>query len=87
MTTKTVRYTATLPFTYVSELKELAREEKIPSVNYAINEAIDGYLKEKKADQYKTLLKEAGQDKAFLARTIRCAEDFSAVDGEVSGGW
>ena len=87
MSTKTVRYTATLPFAYVCELKELAKEEKIPSVNYAINEAIDEYLKEKKASQYKTLLKEAGQDKAFLARTMSNADDFSVVDSEVSGEW
>ena len=87
MTAKTIRYTATFPFAYVYELKELAREGKIPSVNYAINEAIDEYLKEKKAAQYEALLEEAGQDKAFLARTMSSADDFSAVDTEVSGEW
>jgi DNA polymerase/3'-5' exonuclease PolX len=87
MTPETVRYTATLPLAYVDELKELAREKKIPSVNFAINKALDEYLKERKAAQYETLLKEAGQDKAFLARTLSCAEDFRAVDGEVSGKW
>ena len=87
MTLKTVRYSATLPLTHVNELKELAREKKIPSVNFAINEALDEYLKDRKAAQYETLMKEAGQDKAFLSRTTNCAEDFSAVDDEVSGKW
>ena len=87
MAPETVRYTATLPLAYIDELKELAKEKKIPSVNFAINKALDGYLKERKASLYETLLKEAGQDKAFLGRTLSCAEDFHAVDGEVSGKW
>ena len=87
MASKTVRYSATLPLAYVNELKELAREKKIPSVNFAINEALDVYLKDKKAAQYETLMKEAGQDKVFLTRTMNCAEDYSAVDGEVFGKW
>ena len=87
MISKTVRYTATLPHSYIDELKELAKEKKIPSVNFAINEALDEYLKDRKAAQYETSLKEAGKDKAFLTRTMSCAEDFSAVDDEVSGSW
>jgi len=87
MTSKTVRYTATLPLAYIDELKELAKEKIIPSVNFAVNEALNEYLKDRKATQYEALIKEAGQDKAFLTRTISCAEDFSQADGEVSGKW
>ena len=87
ITPKTIRYTATLPYSYIDELKELVREKIIPSVNFAINEAVDEYLKDRKAAQYETSLKEAGKDKAFMTRTMSCAEDFSAVDGEVSGAW
>ena len=39
MATKTVRYTATLPLDHINELRGLAKEKKIPSVNYAINAA------------------------------------------------
>ena len=87
MTSKTIRYTATLPSTYVDELKDMAKAKKIPSVNFAINKALDEYLKSRKAEQYAALMKEAGQDKKFLARTISCNEDFCAVDSEVSGTW
>ena len=86
-TMETVRYTATLPLTHVDELKELAKTKEIPSVNFAINEALDEYLKNRKAVQYEALMREAGRDAAFLARTIRCAEDFSAVDNEGYGIW
>jgi len=33
---------------------------------------------------YESSMKEAGQDKSFLSRTISCAEDFEIVDSEVS---
>ena len=45
---KTVRYTTTLPLNYIDELKELAREKKIPSVNFAINKALDEHLKDQR---------------------------------------
>jgi len=82
-----MRYTATLPLSYVNELKELAKMKKIPSVNFAINEALDEYLKNKKIAQYEALMKEASQDREFVSRTMRCAEDFSAIDSEVSRTW
>jgi DNA polymerase/3'-5' exonuclease PolX len=87
MASETVRYTASLPVSCVKELKELAKMKKIPSVNYAINKAVDEYLRSRKAAQYAALMKEAGQDKSLLARTAKCAEGFEAVDSEVSGEW
>jgi len=87
MATKTIRYTATLPLDRVNELRGLAQEKKIPSVNYAINEAINMYIQEQKAIEYKTQMENAGKDKAFLSRTLNCAGDFNAIDGEVDGEW
>jgi len=87
MATKTIRYTATLPLEYVNELRGLASEKKIPSVNYAINEALDMYINERKAAEYKSQMIEAVQDKAFLSRTLNCASDFGAIDSEVDGKW
>ena len=87
MSTKTIRYTATLPLDHVNELRELAKEKKIPSVNYAINAALDMYIREQKAAEYEAQMKKAGQDKAFLSRTMNCADDFNAIDSEVDGKW
>jgi len=87
MATKTIRYTATLPLDHVNELRGLAKEKKIPSVNYAINVALDMYIKEQRAAEYKTQMENAGQDKAFLSRTLNCANDFYAIDSEVDGKW
>ena len=87
MRMETVRYTATLPMAHVDELKKMAQEKKIPSVNFAINEALDEYIKNRKAERYEELMRQAGRDKAFLARTAGCTKDFEIVDNEVSGQW
>lgn len=84
---KTVRFTATLPSAYVDELKQLAKEQQIPSVNFAIRQALDEYLKQVKKREYDEMMKAAANDKAFMERTMKCAEDFSFSDSEVLGEW
>lgn len=86
-TTKTVRFTATLPSVYMDELKQLAKEQQIPSVNFAIRQAIDEYLKQVKKREYDERMKAAANDKAFMERTMKCAEDFGFSDSEVLGEW
>lgn len=86
-TAKTVRFTATLPSIYVDELKQLAKEQQIPSVNFAIKQAIDEYLKQVKKHKYNEMMKTAANDKSFMERTMNCAEDFDFSDSEVLGEW
>ena len=87
MKPETMRFTATLPVAYVEYLKEMTKKKMIPSVNYAVNEALREYLKNQKAAQYESLMHEAGRDEAFLARSIGCFEDFRIIDSEVAGEW
>jgi hypothetical protein len=87
MIKKTIRYTATLPFEHINELRKKKKKKKIPSVNYAINAALDMYMKEQKVSDYKAQMEKASQDKAFLSRTLNCANDFIEIDGEVDGKW
>ncbi len=86
-TTKTVRFTATIPSIYIDELKQLAKEKQIPSVNFAIRQAIDEYLKQAKKHEYDEMMKEAANDRAFMERTMKCAKDFEFSDSEVQGEW
>lgn len=86
-TTKTVRYTATLPSDYIDELKQLVKTQQIPSVNFAIRQALDEYLKQAKKREYEEMMKAAAKDQSFMERTMKCAEDFSFSDGEVQGEW
>ena len=87
MQTRTIRYTATVPEPLMEELKALARQKHVPSVNYAILEAVSTYLAEKRVEMYQSAMKEASRDKAFLARTAQCAEDFKYVDSEGLDEW
>ena len=68
-------------------LKQLSLEHRIPSVNFAIRQAVDEYLKQLKKSQYETLMAEAANDDDFIQRTMSCAEDFAYVDSEVAGEW
>lgn len=86
-TCKTTRITATLPVEFIDELKALAGSKQIPSVNYAIRQAIEDYLAVTKKKQYDAMMKEAAKDKAFMSRTTKCDEDFAAADSEVQGEW
>ena len=86
-TTKTVRYTATLPSYYIDELKLLAKSQQIPSINFAIRQALDEYLKQAKKREYDEMMKAAAKDTSFMERTMKCAEDFSFLDSEVQGEW
>ena len=51
------------------------------------NKLLNKYLKNQKTFEHKELMEEAGQDKAFLIRTMSCAEDFAAADSEVFRTW
>ncbi len=86
-TVETTRYTATLPSSFLEELKTLVKEDRIPSVNFAIRQALDEYLAQIRKQQYEAKMKEAAKDEAFIARTMKCNEDFSLADSEVDGEW
>ena len=85
--TYTADYTATLPSEYINELRQLAKSQQIPSVNFAIRQALDEYLKQAKKREYDEMMKAAAKDKSFMERTMKCAEDFSFSDSEVQGEW
>ena len=87
MMMQTTRITVTLPTEYLTQLMELARENVVPSVNYAVKEAVKAYLDQIKKMKYESLMAEAAEDKDFMKRTLDCANDFSYVDSEVPGEW
>ena len=82
-----IRITATLPAAFIDELKTLVNSKQIPSVNFAIKQAVDEYLKQIKKNQYEAMMKEAAADKAFMSRTSKCNEDFAFADSEVDSEW
>lgn len=86
-TSEMTRITATLPVAVIDELKALASAKQIPSVNYAIRQAVDEYLTQERKKQYNAMMQEAARDKAFVERTAKCDTDFTFADSEVQGEW
>ena len=84
---ETTRFTTTLPVSVLAELKALTKAHQIPSVNYAIREAVDVYILNIKKMQYDLLMKDAAKDSAFIERTMKCDDDFKFADSEVQSEW
>lgn len=84
---KTVKYTVTLPEESLDELKTLTKNKVIPSVNFAVREAVNVYITQTKKELYEKQMKEAAKDKAFLSRTMESNKDFTFVDSEVDSNW
>jgi len=82
-----VRYTTVLPVKDVEELKKLASQNVISSVNNGIRAAIEMFLKKAKYDHYAQEMAQASQDKRFMKRTLETQADFEQADSEVSGEW
>ena len=80
---QTIKYTATLSERSIGELKALAEKKVIPSVNYAIREAIEEYIVKTKKELYGEQMKKAARDELFMKRTIDSDKDFCLIDGEV----
>lgn len=82
-----IRYTTVLPANYVEELKQLAEQKIISSVNNGIREAIEMFLEEAKRELYKQGIADAAGDQRFLERTLESQSDFANSDNEVGGQW
>ena len=82
---KSVKYTATLSGSSIEELKQLAQKKVVPSVNFAIREAISAYIVQTKKVLYEKEMKEASLDEDYLRRTYETQEDFICADKEVTG--
>ena len=82
-----VRYTTVLPAKYVEELKQLAAQKVITSVNNGIREAVELFLSEARRELYAQKMAEAAKDQRFLERTLDTQSAYSHIDSEVGGQW
>jgi len=82
-----IKYTAVIPAKYVAELKRLAAQKVIASVNAGIREAIEQYIAECERELYAQQMAEAMDDNKFVQRTLEMQTAFSHSDSEVGGQW
>lgn len=86
-TTQTIKYTATLPLEYVNTLKEMTNNEIVPSVNFAIRDALGEYIEKKQREIYEQQMAAAANDKEFMNRTLATNDAFKFADSEVEAEW
>lgn len=82
-----IRYTTVLPAKYVEELKKLAADKIISSVNNGIREAIEQYLADSRRQQYARQMADAAKDQGYLDRTLDTQAAYRHLDNEVGGRW
>jgi hypothetical protein len=77
-----VKYTVVLPESNIIELKELAGQKRINSVNAGVREAVEEYIVKMKMETYKNRLMDAVKDTEFLKRNNDVMKSFTYADKE-----
>ena len=84
MVKKTKNYTFSLPLDLLDRLKEHASEGNVPSVNFAVKEALETYVvKIDKENLYKQM-KKASEDPLFMEDLESTMAVFSEADFETT---
>jgi len=87
MLSQTVKYTAILPRECVQELRNMAEEKVIPSVNQGIRAAVEDFVKAHKEQEYRRGMREAAGDEAFVKRMTDTMKAFEFADAELDEKW
>ena len=79
----TIKSTININRQYKEQLEYLVKIKEINSITEGINNAISEYLKYMQKKLYEEEMKNAKEDKEFLARTMFSQQSFSEVDKEI----
>jgi pantothenate kinase type III len=71
----------------IDELKKLAEQKTIPSVNQGIRLAVDNFIAQVKQQEYELAMSKAGADASFLKRTLDMHNAFADSDSEGIDKW
>lgn len=82
MTQSVKNYTFSLPIDLLSKLKDYSNEGHIPSVNAAVKEAIEKYVKNIEKQKLYEKMEEAAKDPLFMNDLETAMNDFSYTDFE-----
>ncbi len=77
-------YTFSLPIFLLNKLKQYANEGHLPSVNAAVKEAIENYVKNLEKQNLYDQMKEAAQDPMFMKDLEDTMYDFTYSDFDVT---
>ena len=74
-----VKYTVVLPESDIQQLKLLASQKKISSINAGVREAVELYLVQQKQEAYRQQLQEGMKDPAFIQRNEELMHEFEEI--------
>ena len=77
-------YTFSLPIDLLNKLKKYSSEGYAPSVNAAVKEALESYVKQFEKQNLYNQMKAAAQDPIFLQDLEEAMNDFSYADFEAT---
>ncbi len=75
-------YTFSLPIDLLSRLKEYSKEGEVPSVNAAVKEALEEYVKRIDRQALAKKMEAAAKDPLFMEDLEEVMQDFASVDIE-----
>lgn len=78
-------YTFSLPIELLDKIRAYSNEGYIPSVNFAVREAIEAYAKNLDKEKLYNEMKKASKDPLFLSDLNNTMNDFCYVDFEKIG--
>lgn len=76
--------TFALPETLLKKLKLLANNNRVPSVNAAVREAIEEYIVKLEREEFRNAMEEAAKDPDFIRDITDTEKDFRRLDAETA---
>ncbi len=77
-------YTFSLPIDLIDKIRDYSNEGYIPSINFAVKEALEAYTRNLDKEKLYNEMKEASKDPLFLSDLNETMDDFSYADFEQS---
>lgn len=82
MSTENKNYTFSLPIELVDKIREYSKNGYISSMNFAVKEALESYVKDLDKEKLYKEMKKASNDPLFLSDLSQTMNDFSYTDSE-----
>jgi hypothetical protein len=75
-----IKYTVVLPESDIQQLKLLASQKKISSINAGVREAVEIYLVRHQQEAYREQLREGMRDPEFIKRNEEVMNEFEEME-------
>lgn len=85
MAMRAKNFTFSLPTDLLEKFRDYVRQHDIPSLNAAVREALEEYLKKIEKEKLRREMAEASKDPLFMKDVRDCMQSFEVSDSETAG--